>query len=70
MLRSILYAHFSESLTGIYLLLASRDNEVTFIFRGLATIRSYRETSRFLRENKYYLDLENRALFLVVTNQR
>ncbi|KAF7773337.1 hypothetical protein Agabi119p4_5504 [Agaricus bisporus var. burnettii] len=52
MLRSLLYAHFSESLTG------------------LSTIRSYRETPRFLRENKYYLDLENRALFLVVTNQR
>ncbi|KAF5359779.1 hypothetical protein D9756_003206 [Leucocoprinus leucothites] len=52
MLRSILYAHFSESLTG------------------LPTIRSYGETPRFLRENKYYIDLENRALFLTVANQR
>ncbi|KAF9448313.1 ABC protein [Macrolepiota fuliginosa MF-IS2] len=52
MLRSILYAHFSESLTG------------------LPTIRSYGETTRFLRENKYYIDLENRALFLTVSNQR
>ncbi|KAJ3572547.1 hypothetical protein NP233_g3005 [Leucocoprinus birnbaumii] len=52
MLRSILYAHFSESLTG------------------LPTIRSYGEIPRFLRENRYYIDLENRALFLTVANQR
>ncbi|KAJ7309378.1 ABC protein [Mycena albidolilacea] len=51
-LRSILYAHLSESLTG------------------LPTIRSYGEISRFVRDNKYYIDLENRALFLTVTNQR
>ncbi|KAJ6471750.1 ABC protein [Mycena vitilis] len=52
MLRSILYAHLSESLTG------------------LPTIRSYGEVSRFVQDNKYYIDLENRALFLTVTNQR
>lgn len=52
MLRSLLYAHFSESLTG------------------LSTIRSYGELPRFIRDNKYYIDLENRALFLTVTNQR
>ncbi|GLB40166.1 putative ABC protein [Lyophyllum shimeji] len=52
MLRSVLYAHFSESLTGV------------------PTIRSYRETSRFVRDNTSYVDLENRALFLTVTNQR
>lgn len=52
MLRSLLYGHFAESLTG------------------LPTIRSYGEIPRFLDENKYYIDLENRALFLVVTNQR
>lgn len=52
MLRSLLYGHFAESLTG------------------LPTIRSYGEIPRFLAENKYYIDLENRALFLVVTNQR
>ncbi|KAJ6571086.1 ABC protein [Mycena capillaripes] len=52
MLRSILYAHLSESLTG------------------LPTIRSYGEISRFVQDNKYYIDLENRALFLTVTNQR
>ncbi|KAJ7097441.1 ABC protein [Mycena epipterygia] len=52
MLRSILYAHLSESLTG------------------LPTIRSYGEISRFIQDNKYYIDLENRALFLTVTNQR
>ncbi|KAH7335823.1 ABC protein [Rhizoctonia solani] len=51
-LRSLLYSHFSESLTG------------------LATIRAYGEVDRFLRDNKYYIDLENRALFLVSTNQR
>ncbi|KAJ6518372.1 ABC protein [Mycena vulgaris] len=52
MLRSILYAHLSESLTG------------------LPTIRSYGEIARFIEDNKYYIDLENRALFLTVTNQR
>ncbi|KAJ6632266.1 P-loop containing nucleoside triphosphate hydrolase protein [Mycena sp. CBHHK59/15] len=51
MLRSILYAHLSESLTG------------------LPTIRSYGEIPRFIKDNKYYIDLENRALFLTVTNQ-
>ncbi|KAJ7224976.1 ABC protein [Mycena haematopus] len=51
-LRSILYAHLSESLTG------------------LPTIRSYGEIERFVKDNKYYIDLENRALFLTVTNQR
>ncbi|KAJ7120034.1 ABC protein [Mycena epipterygia] len=52
MLRSILYAHMSESLTG------------------LPTIRSYGEIPRFIRDNKYYIDLENRALFLTIANQR
>ncbi|KAI0321790.1 ABC protein [Amylostereum chailletii] len=52
MLRSLLYAHFSESLTG------------------LSTIRSYGEIPRFVKENRYFIDLENRALFLTVTNQR
>jgi ATP-binding cassette subfamily C (CFTR/MRP) protein 1 len=52
MLRSLLYAHLAESLTG------------------LPTIRSYGAIERFLDENKYYVDLENRALFLTVTNQR
>ncbi|RDB26210.1 Multidrug resistance-associated protein 1 [Hypsizygus marmoreus] len=52
MLRSVLYAHFSESLTG------------------LPTIRSYGEVSRFIKENTFHIDLENRALFLTVTNQR
>ncbi|KAF8922710.1 ABC protein [Mucidula mucida] len=52
MLRSLLYAHFSESLTG------------------LPTIRCYGEIDRFNRENEFYIDLENRALLLTVTNQR
>ncbi|KAG1887345.1 ABC protein [Suillus subluteus] len=51
-LRSLLYAHFSETLTG------------------LPTIRSYGEMKRFIASNRYYVDLEDRALFLVVTNQR
>ncbi|EUC58392.1 ABC transporter protein YOR1 [Rhizoctonia solani AG-3 Rhs1AP] len=51
-LRSLLYSHFSESLTG------------------LATIRAYGEVEHFLKDNKYYIDLENRALFLVSANQR
>ncbi len=52
MLRSLLYAHFAESLSG------------------LPTIRSYGEVNRFLRDNEYYVDLEDRAAFLTVTNQR
>ncbi|TFK49597.1 ABC protein [Heliocybe sulcata] len=52
LLRSFLYAHFSESLTG------------------LPTIRSYGELNRFVQDNKYYVDLEDRALILTVTNQR
>ncbi|EED80008.1 predicted protein [Postia placenta Mad-698-R] len=52
MLRSILYAHFAESLSG------------------LPTIRSYGEIHRFLKDNEYYVDLEDRAAFLTVTNQR
>ncbi|KAH9945319.1 ABC protein [Epithele typhae] len=52
MLRSLLYAHFAESLSG------------------LATIRSYGVVDRFLRDNEYYIDLENRAGFITITNQR
>ncbi|KAF8582394.1 ABC protein [Ramaria rubella] len=51
-LRSLLYSHFSESLSG------------------LPTIRAYREVPRFLLDNEYYVDLENRALYLTITNQR
>jgi hypothetical protein len=50
-LRSSLYSHFSESLSGI------------------ATIRAYREESRFLKENRDWVDIENRAYWLTVTNQ-
>ncbi|ODO00356.1 hypothetical protein I350_06992 [Cryptococcus amylolentus CBS 6273] len=52
MLRSLLYSHFSESLSGI------------------ATIRAYSETPRFIKDNTYYVDLENRAYLLTATNQR
>jgi hypothetical protein len=37
---------------------------------GLPTIRSYGEIPQFIQDNKFYIDLENRALFLTVTNQR
>jgi ABC-type multidrug transport system fused ATPase/permease subunit len=50
-LRSSLYSHFSESLSG------------------LATIRAYREEGRFLKENRGWVDVENRAYWLTVTNQ-
>ncbi|OBZ72495.1 Oligomycin resistance ATP-dependent permease YOR1 [Grifola frondosa] len=52
LLRSSLYSHFSESLSG------------------LATIRAYGETDRFLSENRSRVDIENRAYWLTVTNQR
>jgi ATP-binding cassette subfamily C (CFTR/MRP) protein 1 len=41
-----------------------------FLATGLPTIRTYGEITRFMKENEYYIDLENRALFLTVTNQR
>lgn len=52
MLRSLLYSHFSESLSG------------------LATIRAYGETDRFIHDNCYYMDLEDRAYLLTASNQR
>ncbi|KAF9453430.1 ABC transporter [Macrolepiota fuliginosa MF-IS2] len=51
-LRSSLYSHFSESLSG------------------LATIRAYGEVDRFQRDNENRVDIENRAYWLTVTNQR
>ncbi|KAJ3531396.1 hypothetical protein NM688_g7581 [Phlebia brevispora] len=51
-LRSSLYSHFSESLSG------------------LATIRAYGESQRFLEDNQKRTDVENRAYWLTVTNQR
>ncbi|KAJ3775268.1 ABC transporter [Lentinula raphanica] len=51
-LRSSLYSHFSESLSG------------------LATIRAYGESERFLLDNERRIDVENRAYWLTVTNQR
>ncbi|KAI0300742.1 ABC transporter [Russula brevipes] len=51
-LRSSLYSHFSESLSGI------------------ATIRAYKEEDRFFRENRDRVDMENRAYWMTVANQR
>ncbi|SPO20406.1 probable YOR1 - ABC transporter [Ustilago trichophora] len=51
-LRSSLYSHFSETLSG------------------LATIRAYRETDTFIKENQKRMDVENRAYYLSITNQR
>ncbi|KAM0753983.1 ABC transporter [Meredithblackwellia eburnea MCA 4105] len=52
LLRSGLYAHFSESLAG------------------LATVRAFRETERFKKDNENFIDIENRAYYLTVINQR
>ncbi|KAL1740116.1 P-loop containing nucleoside triphosphate hydrolase protein [Schizophyllum fasciatum] len=52
LLRSSVYAHFSESLSG------------------LATIRAYGEAERFKDDNEKRVDIENRAYWLTVTNQR
>ncbi|KZO92802.1 ABC transporter [Calocera viscosa TUFC12733] len=51
-LRSSLYAHFSESLSG------------------LATIRAYGEIPRFIDDNVKRTDIENRAYWLTMVNQR
>ncbi|GAA5994171.1 uncharacterized protein JCM10292_001909 [Rhodotorula paludigena] len=52
LLRSSLYAHFSETLSG------------------LSTVRAYGETDKFLKQNSSLLDLENRAYYLTIVNQR
>ncbi|MCO5549657.1 hypothetical protein L7F22_003130 [Adiantum nelumboides] len=52
LLRSALYAHFSETLTG------------------LATLRAYQETERFRNDHHRHLDIENRAYFFSICNQR
>ncbi|KAG1882251.1 ABC transporter [Suillus subluteus] len=52
LLRSSLYSHFSESLSG------------------LTTIRAYGELDRFRVENIQLTDVENRAYWLTVANQR
>ncbi|SCV70702.1 BQ2448_3464 [Microbotryum intermedium] len=52
LLRSSLYAHFNETLSG------------------LATIRAFGETDKFLKRNEEYIDIENRAYALTVINQR
>jgi len=36
---------------------------------GIATIRAYKEEDRFLKENRNWVDVENRAYWLTVTNQ-
>ena len=51
-MRSSVYAHFSESLSG------------------LATIRAYGEAERFKEDNEKRVNIENRAYWLTVTNQR
>ena len=51
-MRSSVYAHFSESRSGI------------------GTIRAYGEEERFCTENTKRMDVENRAYWLTVTNQR
>ncbi|KAF7342738.1 ABC protein [Mycena sanguinolenta] len=63
MLRSLMYAHFSESLTG-------KSPHSPSLPLKLISSRIYGEISRFIRDNKYYIDLQNRALFLTVTYQR
>ncbi|PWN35761.1 uncharacterized protein FA14DRAFT_167758 [Meira miltonrushii] len=52
LLRSALYSHFSETLTG------------------LATLRAYQETERFRSDHHRHLDIENRAYFFSICNQR
>ncbi|KAI5990317.1 ABC protein [Pisolithus orientalis] len=39
-------------------------------FTGLSTIRGYGEMKRFVKANRYYIDLENRSLYPVIANQR
>ena len=51
-LRSSLYSHFSETLSG------------------LATVRAYQETPRFKADHMRYVDIENRAYFFTICNQR
>lgn len=36
----------------------------------MATIRAYGEDGKFLKQNEKYLDIEDRAYFLTIVNQR
>ena len=65
LLRGLLYSHFSESYVHTR---GSQFDSVSL--SGLATIRAYGETARFIHENAYYMDLEDRAYLLTTTNQR
>lgn len=51
-LRSPLYSHFSESLSGV------------------AVIRAFGETERFIEINAKMMTTENRAYYLTIVNQR
>jgi len=71
MLRSLLYAHLSESLTGIpYFFPVFLQMWTQCCHPGLSTVRSYGQVSRFVHDNEFFIDLESRALLLAVTNQR
>jgi hypothetical protein len=43
---------------------------LTISLSGLGTIRAYGEGKRFIRENTYYMDLEDRAYLLTAANAR
>lgn len=43
---------------------------IYYLNSGLPTIRSFGKIPRFIQDNQYYIDLENRALFITVTTQR
>lgn len=49
---------------------SSHEMAANISLSGLSTIRAYGETDRFIRENTYYMDLEDRAYLLTATNQR
>lgn len=67
LLRGLLYSHISEAFVNTFL---SGSWGLTTSLSGLATIQAYGEVSRFIKDNNYYIDLENRAYILTATNQR
>lgn len=72
LLRSSLYAHFSESLSGLATIRAYGEDEkvshtANSVFETDSDIEIYLQ---FLKKNEALLDIENRAYYLTVINQR
>ena len=62
-LRSSLYAHFSEAMSGLSTVRSCLYNGFR-IFNASTQIRAYGETPRFVKENTFRIDEENRYVHI------